>query len=81
MDNGSSILEHLLENYVVGWNLTEADLIAGGTPKPVEFSSALFLEWVADQPKVWQPICLGIRQAYQQHMDAIEDALKKPENG
>ena len=59
--------------YVVGWpGLTEADLLPGGDPEPVEFDSALFVAWIADQPQHWNPIVNGVISSFQMHEEASE---------
>ena len=48
--NGDGLLS-VVKRFVIGWELSELDLIPGGGPEKVPFDSALFAEWVADQPK------------------------------
>lgn len=72
----------ILRRFVIGWEgVKEADLINGGTPKPVEFDSELFMEWVADRPQTWAPLIEAITQAYREHQAQLEATLKKPVSG
>lgn len=60
-------------SYVVGWDFTEADLLPGGDPEPVEFNAKAFLLWIKDEPKLWKPLVDGIKDAYQQHEKALAE--------
>lgn len=74
--------DEILRRFVIGWDgVKEADLINGGTPKPVEFDSDLFMEWVADRPQTWAPLIEAITTAYREHQRQLEDSLKKPASG
>ena len=69
-------LVDIVKLFTVGWNLTELDLIPGGGGEPVKFDHALFCEWVADQPIIWQPLGEAIMKAYSDHAAKREDAKK-----
>lgn len=71
----------LLEKFVTGWDLKELDIIPGGDGAPVPFSTDLFMEWVADHPEVWGPLCNAILNAYENHLAKTDAALGKPEAG
>jgi len=73
----------VLQQYVVGWDqVTEITLgIPGGTASPVPFDSALFVEWVADNPNFWGPLCDKITELYQQHIKKLAANEKKPDAG
>lgn len=71
----------LLSRFVVDWNAKEIDLIPGGVPTSVDFSSELFMEWVADNPEVWGPIIEAVINGYRQHQEAMDEALKKRDDG
>lgn len=72
----------ILRRFVLGWEgVKESDLINGGTPKPVAFDSALFMEWVADRPHMWAPLIEAITAGYRDHLRKQEDSLKKLVNG
>lgn len=72
----------LLRRFVVGWNaVKELDLIPGGTPKPVEFDTDLFVAWVEDQPDVYATLLEYITTAYKAHDQQRAEALKKPDAG
>lgn len=73
--NGDDLLV-IVKAFTVGWNLTELDLIPGGGPEKVTFDSALFGEWVADQPAVWEPLGNAILDCYKAHADKRDAAAK-----
>lgn len=63
--------------FVVGWEgVVESDLIPGGDPEPVAFSSPLFLAWVKDRPSLWAPITEGVITAYQRYEEAAAERGK-----
>lgn len=66
----------VVKNFTIGWDLSEIDIIPGGTSEKVPFDSALFGEWVADQPLIWEPLGSAIINAYKVHSDKREAALK-----
>lgn len=79
---GSQLREgDIMERFVIGWDLRENDIDAGGTDLPAPFSTELFMEWVADQEALWGPLTKAILEAYQAHQDAQEAKLGKPEAG
>ena len=62
-----------LSKYVVGWSgVKEIDLIPNGMPDEVEFSGALFLEWIEDKPDLWNPVVEAIRTSYTEHRARLE---------
>jgi hypothetical protein len=71
----------ILSRFVVGWNIKESDILPGGTDADVEFTSDLFMEWVADKPSLWVPICTEIMGLYSEHEKEMEDALGKQDAG
>ena len=57
----------LATRFVVGWDLTELDIVASGTPEPVAFDPELWAAWVADRLELWAPLGEAIiaeRNAY-----------------
>jgi hypothetical protein len=66
----------VVKTFVIGWDLTELDLIPGGSPVAVPFDAELFAEWVADQPSVWEPLGQAVLEAYKAHTDKRTDAAK-----
>ena len=58
---------------VVGWDLTVADLVAGGEPEPADFDAAVFAEWIADKPGDWRALVDAVSDAYQAHKDAADE--------
>jgi hypothetical protein len=61
---------------VVGWNLTELDLIPGGNPTPVEFSAELFREWINDHEAAIEPLFLALSDGMDVRRTAKESAAK-----
>jgi len=67
----------ILTRFVDGWEgMKELDLVPGGTGAAVEFSPALFAEWVADHPESWGTISDAVVSGYKQHEAALEEATK-----
>jgi len=50
----------LVRNFVVGWSLTNAELMPGGTPEPEPFDPALWVDFVDDRQDLWQPLAAAI---------------------
>lgn len=72
----------ILERFVIDWQgINEIDIIPGGTTVEVPFSTGLFMEWIADRPKLWPPLIEAILTAYDTHQKSLGDALGKPEPG
>lgn len=65
-----------VQRFVVGWDLVELDVIAGGGPETVPFDPALWSDWVADHPELWQPISSAIMDAYTRHVQMREESAK-----
>lgn len=51
--DGSAFVVELVRQTVIGWEMDEAGLYAGGGDSPVEFSTDLFMTWVEDQPETF----------------------------
>jgi hypothetical protein len=66
----------IVKRFTVGWDLTELDVIPGGTGAKLPFDAELFGEWVADQPAVWEPLAQAIMDAYKAHADKRDAAVK-----
>jgi hypothetical protein len=47
----------------------------------VQFSTELFMEWVADHAEIWAPLSTAILAAYEKHLLKTEETLGKPEAG
>lgn len=63
--------------FVVDWqDVTEADIIPGGSPVAVPFDVALCAEWLADRPDLMTPLVEAALRAYTAHADALEAARK-----
>ena len=65
-----------VKRFVIGWNLTELDVIPGGGPEPVPFDQDLWSEWISDRPDLWEPLAVPIMDAYKRHVDEREAAAK-----
>jgi hypothetical protein len=71
----SSLLD-VVKQFTIGWQLTELDVIPGGTGAKIAFDAELFCEWVADQPLVWEPIGKAIMTAYEAHAKKRDETVK-----
>lgn len=72
----------LITRFVIGWeSISEADLVPGGGPDPVEFESALFGEYIADHPEHWEALVTGIRAEYDAYEERLEESLKNSPPG
>ena len=65
-----------VRKFVVGWNLTELDVIPGGSAEPVAFHPELWAEWIVDRPDLWTPLATAIFDAYAAHADKRKAAEK-----
>lgn len=74
-NEGISPLE-LVRRCVIGWDLLETDLLAGGNPIPAEFSNDAFAEYVNDQIDLWGPLSESIQQAIESRLGSLDDAKK-----
>jgi hypothetical protein len=62
--------------FVVGWQVKESDLIAGGSDAAVPWDADLFAEWVVDRPELWEPLGGQIMAAYAAHRAGMEASAK-----
>lgn len=68
----------VLERFVMGWaGVRELDIIDGGSDAAVDFSTELFMEWVADRPDLWGPLCDAVWNAYSDHFRGLNEKLGK----
>lgn len=68
----------LLTRFVIGWGkVKELDIVPGGTDAPVPFEAALFAEWIADRPDLWNPITESIVTSYRAHKERLAESAKK----
>lgn len=74
--NGGTTLE-MVQRFVVGWELQEIDLIEGGDPVAVTFSSELWAEYVSDHVQLLAPLSTAIRESIAAHNEKVERAEKK----
>jgi hypothetical protein len=66
----------LVRRFVVGWDLKNIDLVPGGTPDPEPFDSALFADYVEDDPELWQPLADAVLGFWREYLAAKETAAK-----
>lgn len=66
----------LVQRFTVGWDLTNADLVRGGTPDPEPFDAVLFRDYIEDEPALWEPLGEAIMGLWREHEAARADALK-----
>lgn len=66
----------LAKRYVVGWDLKEMDVLPGGTDLPLAFDSALWAEWLEDQPQIWSELVQAIKGSFLEHEQKQEAARK-----
>jgi hypothetical protein len=66
----------LAARFVVGWDLTELDLVPGGAPTPVAFDADLWREFCADRRDLWGPLAAAAAEAFIAHTKEREDATK-----
>jgi hypothetical protein len=65
-----------LKKFVIGWDLTELDIIPGGGPEKVPFDRALWELWIVDRSEYWGGIAESMIEAYKQHAAAREENAK-----
>lgn len=65
-----------VSRFTVEWDLTELDLIPGGSPTPAKFDREDFSEWVSDQPDVLAALSLAIVDAYAAHAKQTRETEK-----
>lgn len=68
---------YLVHNFVVGWDLKETDLYAGGEPVVAEFSRALWIAYIDDHGALWADLSDAIRGLVTEHQQKKTDAKKK----
>lgn len=73
--DGAGLLA-IVKRFVIGWPLSEIDLIPGGTSVKLPFDAEAFAEWVADKPNLWEPLGLAILDAYKAHAAQRDAAVK-----
>lgn len=65
-----------VRRFVVGWDLTEGDVLPGGGPEKIAFDAELWAEWAADHPELWSPLALAIVDDFKRHVEEREGAEK-----
>lgn len=66
----------MIGRHVVGWDLTEMDVIPGGSGAAVPFDPELWVVWIADHPEHWAPLVTAIKEAYIKHASTRTEAEK-----
>lgn len=66
----------LVRESVVGWDMDEAALFAGGGDSPVPFDTDLFMTWVEDQPQTWSELVTAVLEILERHRQQQEASAK-----
>lgn len=66
----------LVRRFVVGWNLTNLDLVPGGTPDPEPFDADLWADYIEDNARLWPPLADAILEMWNAHLAARGEAEK-----
>lgn len=66
----------IVKRFVIGWPLSEIDLVPGGTAVKLPFDGEAFAEWVADRPELWEPLGNAILDAYKTHAAKRDASVK-----
>jgi len=67
--------------FVDGWNLTELDLIPGGTGAPAPFSIDVLEEWLRDHPAALNGIAMAVFNAWCNYAATQAEDGKKSQSG
>lgn len=70
------VTAELLSRFLVNWNLSDKDIVEGGSKDKVPFEAELAREWLADHAEHWPPLLEKITELYQEHAKAREVAPK-----
>jgi hypothetical protein len=66
-----------LRKFVTGWEgFNQLDFWGGGTSEPVAFNADLFMEWVVDQPEVWNKLLNEVLSAFNRYLAARNETTK-----
>lgn len=65
----SAFLVDLVRESVVGWDMDEAGLFAGGGDSAVTFDSDLFMTWIEDQPTVFDELATAVVEILNRHRE------------
>lgn len=72
----------LIAQFVIGWKgINELDMLAGGSPDPVLFSTEVFIAWAEDNIEVWPELVDAITEAYRAYRARKDESLGKLETG
>jgi hypothetical protein len=66
----------VVKQFTVDWDLSELEIIPGGSGDQIPFDTELFAEWVSDQPAIWEPLANAIIAAYKAHTERRESTAK-----
>lgn len=66
----------LLCRFVVGWNLSELDLVPGGNAVPAPFDADVWADYLADTRELWGPLGDALTALIEQRAAALELASK-----
>lgn len=74
--DGSGFIVELVRESVVGWDMDEAGLYAGGGDSRVEFDTDLFMAWVEDEPETFNELTAAVLEQLARHREQREAAEK-----
>lgn len=74
--------KEVISRFVIGWDgVKELDLISGGSPELVPFSTDVFMEWAEDNVDVWPDLVDAITESYRAYRAKKEESLGKQKTG
>lgn len=74
--DGAAFVDALVLQSVVGWEMTEADLYAGGGDSPVEFDPVLFATWLDDEVQTHSDLAEAVLEQLQRARDLRVQSAK-----
>jgi hypothetical protein len=76
-DNRVHIPVEDLRKFVTDWGgFTELDFWGGGSSETVPFDPDLFMEWIADYPKIWTRLLNEILESFNRYINSRDDIAK-----
>lgn len=74
--------KEVISKFVVDWDgIKELDLIAGGSPELVPFSTEIFIEWAKDNIEAWPILLDKISESYKSYTDKKDKDLGEQKTG
>jgi len=71
------LAQYACEHFVVDWQLTELDIIPGGTGAVLPFDKDVFLLWIQDHPSIVTELGFMVFDAWLKYLEANSDNEKK----